>query len=193
MHISHRYNAAAHTPCVNDTPMTYVRSIAVAGCVRRSLPSVFHRLPYHRCHNRGAQSYLPKTVSVRFSTKRSNFHGGYGSIIFESFSHGDLDISPEAQLISKMSVFAQRPDQHFYALYTYTKSRKKQMICMHSFYQAEVEYVLDSSLAPHARCRDHKSHPTVGVALFETNVSDRLSSLSEESAVRMKLLFVSSF
>ena len=35
-----------------------------------------------------------------------------------------------------------------------------------------------------------KSHPTVGVALFEPKVSDQLSSLSEELPVNMKKLLV---
>ena len=36
---------------------------------------------------------------------------------------------------------------------------------------------------------DYMSHPTVGVALFGTNISDRLGSLSNETAVRMQLFF----
>ena len=43
MHRSHRYNAAAHTPRGRHNHMC---SIAVAGCVYRSLPSVFDRLPH---------------------------------------------------------------------------------------------------------------------------------------------------
>ena len=38
-----------------------------------------------------------------------------------------------------------------------------------------------------------KSHPTVGVALFGTKVSDRLSSLSEEPALRINILLAYSF
>ena len=41
---SHRSNTAAHSPRVCDTPM--MRSIAVARCVSRNLPSVFHPLPF---------------------------------------------------------------------------------------------------------------------------------------------------
>ena len=38
-----------------------------------------------------------------------------------------------------------------------------------------------------------RRYPTVGVALFWRTVSDRLSSLSEELAVRKKVLLVYSF
>ena len=39
----------------------------------------------------------------------------------------------------------------------------------------------------------HRSHPTVGVALFGVKVSDQLGSLGEELPIRTKTLRVCSF
>ena len=53
-------------------------------------------------------------------------------------------------------------------------------------------FVVDPSFIPGSGFRV-SSHPTVGVALYGPKVFDRLSSLSEEPPVGIKILLVCSF